>query len=147
MADMDCLLEQRNEQITEKLEQLPTLDQSTSVMQPEANVCAECYMCRASEVLDVLELTCGHTVCHGCIQSQIEHLPKPGQQFSTRNAKCGICRSWIQYENMPAEFAAVKQRNDDLLERLKGDQDPDPELPELLADGSLLSKWQFMICV
>jgi hypothetical protein len=48
---------------------------------------------------------------------------------------------------LPQEFVAVKQREHDLLERLKADKDPDPELAEILADGSLLVKWQFMICV
>jgi hypothetical protein len=57
---------------------------------------------------------------------------------------CDILR---MYEDAAAEFAAVRQRNDALLDRLRADADPDPELAALLADGSLLSKWQFMICV
>jgi len=77
---------------------------------------------------------------------QVEHLPKAGQQFSTRNAKCGICSAWIEYDGAPAELAKIKEREEHLLERLKADADPDPELKQLLASGSLLSKWQFMIC-
>jgi len=104
----------------------------------------ECYICDSSEVC---LLKCGHALCPECIQGQIEHLPKRGQRFKTRNAKCGICSSWIEYEGAPLEFARIKEREAALLERLKADDDPDPELPVLLSSGSLLSKWQFMICV
>jgi hypothetical protein len=144
---MDCLSEQQNQQEIERVDQLSTLDISASLVQLEADAGSECYICNSREVSDTRKLKCGHALCLECIQSQIEHLPHPGQQFSTRNAKCGICSDWIEYENAAAEFAAVRQRNDALLERLKGDADPDPELAGLLADGSLLSKWQFMICV
>jgi hypothetical protein len=107
----------------------------------------ECYICGNSGASNVRELQCGHALCLDCIQSQAEHLPKPGDQFLTRNAKCGICSSWIVYEDAPKEFSVVKEREDALLERLKADKDPDPELHELLATGALLSKWQFMICL
>jgi hypothetical protein len=107
----------------------------------------ECYICGNTEASEVQGLKCGHALCLDCIQSQVDHLPKPGEQFSTRNAKCGICSSWIDCKNVPKEFLAIKAREDALLERLNADNDPDPELHELIASGALLSKWQFMICL
>jgi hypothetical protein len=106
----------------------------------------ECYICGNSEALEVRRLACGHALCQQCLQCQVQHLPKPGEKFSTRNAKCGICSSWIVYEDAPKEFSAIKEREDALVQRLAADNDPDPELPELLRSGTLLSKWQFMIC-
>lgn len=145
--NMENLVEQQQNSLligreAESLELASIASLTTLQLAPEP-LSQECYICDSSEVC---RLKCGHALCLECIQGQIEHLPKKGQRFTTRNAKCGICSSWIEYEEAPPEFARIKEREDALLERLKADNDPDPELPVLLSSGSLLSKWQFMIC-
>lgn len=149
---MEYLVEQQNDQgdlHVQREETTSTLDaiSCSDTSNVAAVDCLDCYVCGSSKASDLCKFKCQHSLCLECIQSQIEHLPKPGEQFFTRNAKCGLCSSWIEYENLPQEFVAVKQREHDLLERLKADKDPDPELAAILADGSLLVKWQFMICV
>ena len=152
---MANLLELQNEDLVARAEQILTAEITAAVEsivlavseQPElASACQECYVCGESRIAEVRAFKCGHALCEECVQSQVDHLPKAGQQFSTRNAKCGICSAWIEYDGAPPELAMIKEREDRLLERLKADADPDPELPHLLASGSLLSKWQFMIC-
>jgi hypothetical protein len=151
---MANLSELQNEDLVARAEQILTAEITAAVEsivlavseQPELAACQECYICGESKITEVRAFKCGHALCEECVQSQVEHLPKAGQQFSTRNAKCGICSAWIEYDGAPAELAKIKEREEHLLERLKADADPDPELKQLLASGSLLSKWQFMIC-
>jgi hypothetical protein len=154
LTNMSNLLELQNEDLVARADKILTNEVTVTLesvvlavsAQLEPAACQECYICGESKDTEVRAFKCGHALCEECVQSQVQHLPKAGQQFSTRNAKCGICSAWIEYDGAPRELAMIKEREDHLLERLKADPDPDAELPALLASGSLLSKWQFMIC-